>query len=140
MVMTKRGIYHNLKESEYAISNGEIAYFFSSRLYMRKFLEEYHEHRKQYRKKIARAMIVDEMNTDMLADIHLYKDIEKRGFRVIKFLSNIMSDGWVELTWQELHQFALHKMTEKSMRDWLEIHVQKSDEPNGTMELTYQMK
>lgn len=140
MVMTKRGIYHNLKESEYAISNGEIAYFFSSRLYMGKFLEEYHEHRKQYRKKIARAMIVDEMNTDMLADIHLYKDIEKRGFRVIKFLSNIMSDGWVEITWQELHQFALHKMTEKSMRDWLEIHVQKSDEPNGTMELTYQMK
>lgn len=117
MAMTKRGIYHNLHESEYATSNGEVALFFSSTFYLGKFLEEYHDHRVEFRKRIARAMQVHDMNTDLLADVHLYKEIEKRGFKATV-------EG-VDNNWLELHQFALQKMTRRNTLDWSEMPVQK---------------
>lgn len=130
--MTRRGIYHNLNESEYATSNGEVAFFFSSRLYLGKFLDEYVQHRIDFRERIGRAIKVKGMNTDLLADIHLYKEIEKRGFRAflfnemaknVDYSSILIEKGDVD--WQELHQYALVKMTEKNTLDWLEMPVQK---------------
>jgi len=108
--MTKRGIFHNLHETEYATSNNEVAFFFSSITYQYKFMEEYKEYRESFRKRIAKAMNVNEINTSLLADVHFYKEIEKRGFRV--------TINGREQQWRELHQFALTKMTEKNTLDW----------------------
>jgi uncharacterized FlgJ-related protein len=52
MTATRRGVYHNLKESKYAVSNTEIAFFFSSEFVMNKFLNGYSEHREKYKKRI----------------------------------------------------------------------------------------
>lgn len=123
MAMTKRGIYHNLKESEYATSNRGVALFFSSTFYLGKFLNEYHEHRQVFRERISRAMNVNNMNTDLLADITLYTEIEKRGFRaMIK-----QGSKWGDISWQNLHQFALESLTRKNTNDWYETPVQKLD-------------
>lgn len=124
MVMTKRGIYHDLNESEYATSNSEVALFFSSKLYLGKFLNEYRDYRIVFKERLARSMVINGVNTDLLADINLYKQIEKRGFRATEYVKG-MGARKGSMTWQELQKFALTKMTEKSTLDWLEIHVQK---------------
>lgn len=118
--MTKRGIYHNLKESEYATSNGEVALFFSSQFYLGKFMSEYRYHRKVFRKRMNRAMKLEGLNTDLLADINLYKEIEKRGFRV-----ELKQNRWCDVEWQELNQFALDRMIKPNTKDWYEMHVPK---------------
>lgn len=111
MPPTKRGIFHNLRESRFTISNGEIVTFFSSRLYRDKFLSEYKENRKKF--KYTRIESENKVNLSTLADISLYKQIEKRGFRVTVRL--------IELSWEELHQYALTKMMEKNAPEWVKI-------------------
>lgn len=133
MVMTKRGIYHNLNESEYAISNSEVALFFSSRFYLNKFLDEYKNYRNEFKIRLQRSMNIDKMNVDLMADIHLYKDIEKRGFRAVLnqdvaknvVILNDSLKGKGELTWQELRLYALQRMIVQNTKDWYETQGQK---------------
>ena len=133
MVMTKRGIYHNLNESEYAISNSEVALFFSSRFYLNKFLDEYKNYRNEFKIRLQRSMNIDKMNVDLMADIHLYKQIEKRGFRAVlnqDVAKNvvILNDSLKEkgeLTWQELRLYALQRMIVQNTKDWYETQEQK---------------
>ena len=127
MPATKRGIYHNLKESKYVVSNSEITFFLSSELYLNKFLEGYQENRI----KTAKRMDVF-FNTDTLADIQFYKCIEKRGFYC--WLKG------VELTWHDLHAYALRKMTEKNTLDWQRIAKPKLGERLKTMGSIQKMK
>jgi len=133
MVMTKRGIYHNLNESEYAISNSEVALFFSSRFYLNKFLDEYKNYRNEFKIRLQRSMNIDKMNVDLMADIHLYKQIEKRGFRAVLnqdvaknvvILNDTLKEKG-ELTWQELRLYALQRMIVQNTKDWYEMQEQK---------------
>lgn len=119
MSVTARGIYHNLNESEYAISNTDVAFFFSSKLYRCKFLEEHKEYRIEFRERLARAMDVEGMNTDFLSDIYFYRQVEKRGFRVVK------EDEGGNFWWDGLHRYALARTIRKNTLEWLEMHVQK---------------
>lgn len=116
MCKTVRGIYLNLNKSEYSTSNGEVEFFFSSQFYLSNFLKRYREHRNEFEKRIARVIKLDGMNVSLLADIHLYIAIEKRGYRC-----EIQGD---DSSWLNLLQFALQKMTEKNSRDWREMPVQ----------------
>ena len=133
MVMTKRGVYHNLNESEYAISNSEVALFFSSRFYLNKFLDEYKNYRNEFKIRLQRSMNIDKMNVDLMADIHLYKQIEKRGFRAVLIQDVaknvvILNDSLKEkgeLTWQELRLYALQRMIVQNTKDWYETQEQK---------------
>lgn len=133
MVMTKRGIYHNLNESEYAISNSEVALFFSSRFYLNKFLDEYKNYRNEFKIRLQRSMNIDKMNVDLMGDIHLYRQIEKRGFRAVlnqDVAKNvvILNDSLKEkgeLTWQELRLYALQRMIVQNTKDWCEMQEQK---------------
>ena len=109
MPKTKRGIYHNLKESRYTVSNGETVFFFSSEMYMNKFLECYKHHRKKFLLKVE----VSELNMKTLADIKLYERLEKRGFRVCLKAIDISS--------KELHKYALRKMMEKTSSEWFKV-------------------
>lgn len=132
MPATKRGIYHNLKESNYTISNGEIVFFFSSKFYMHKFLIEYKDYRVYFKSKMDLVVHEYVLNMDMLADISLYRKIEKRGFR-----------AWLEgmdISWRDLHLYALRRMTKKNTPDWYAIPKPKLDERKRIMESTYQTK
>lgn len=135
MSKTQRGVYHNLYKSEYAISNGEIAFYFSSRFYLNKFIDEYKDNRELFRQRLSRAMKIENINTNLLADINFYKGIEKRGFRCVLILDEIdeLKYGEIktekgDISWQKLLKFALVKMTEKNTLDWLEMQKQKLDE------------
>lgn len=113
MPATLKGVFHNLKESEYTISNGEIVFFFSSKYYLNKFLGDYDTHREKFNKTTERITIDNPLNMEILADINLYKKIEKRGFYV--WLKG------VSITWEDLHQYALRKMTEPNTQNWFVI-------------------
>lgn len=125
MPPTLRGIYHNLKESEYTISNSEVVFFFSSEVYLNKFMNGYQKHRVIFLEKMAKIAGENPLNMTTLADISYYKEIEKRGFR-----------AWlkgVEMSWEEIHKYALRKMTDENTLDWSRIRKPKLEERFKTM-------
>lgn len=111
MPVTKRGIYHNLKESKYTISNSEIVFFFSSELYLNKFMERYRNHREKFQENLEKHDVTLNMNT--LADITLYKSIEKRGFRSCL--------NGLDVTYDDLNKYAIRNMTSEKTLDWERI-------------------
>jgi hypothetical protein len=126
MPPTKSGIYHNLKESPYTVSNSEIVFFFSSEIYLNKFLCSYGPNRIKFLSKIDKATCNNVLNMDVLADINLYKQIEKRGFR-----------AWlkgVDINWLELHRYVLRTMIEKSSQDWQRIQKPRLGQRLKSME------
>lgn len=110
MPVTLRGVYHNLKESKYTISNTEVVFFFSSQSYLDKFMRDYQSHRIEFNRKLDKAIDETPLNMNMLADIKLYDVIEKRGFR-----------AWlkgVDMQCNDLYRYALRKMTEVETPEW----------------------
>lgn len=114
MPPTKRGIYHNLKESKYVVSNTEIMLFFSGQLYLNNFIKKVEENRVRYRRQFEAG---SHLNSDTLADIILYTEIEKRGFRVVL--------RGLEITCQESHEYALRRMTNKNTLNWFVMRKPK---------------
>lgn len=113
MPATRWGIYHNLRESKYVISNSEVTFYFSSEFYLTKFMDSYQEHREQFNKVIEKSIVSNPLNMDTLADVSLYKQIEKRGYFV-------RLKG-AKITWDDLYHYALRKMTEKESPTWEKI-------------------
>jgi hypothetical protein len=111
MPATKKGIYHNLAESKYTVSNGEIVFFFSSEFYLKKFLDGYNPNRVHFLHKMAKIVVDNALNYDTLADISYYKSIEKRGFFVRLQRAKINCD--------DLHKYALRKMNDKNSLEWV---------------------
>lgn len=109
MPATARGVYHNLKESKYAISNLEVAFFFSSKLYRKKFLENYKENRVKFKRRIGEFCDAT-LNYNMLADIELYKKIEKRGFRAVMQGTTIDEET--------LYKYSARKMISQMNYEW----------------------
>lgn len=126
MPATQRGVYHNLKESKYTVSNSEIVYFFSSMVYLNKFMDQYKENRKVFKERLYKVFPQSPYNTDMLADAKLYEEIEKRGFHV-----------WmkgVTICRNDLYLYALRKMIEKNTLEWSKIQKPKLGERKRIME------
>lgn len=112
---TARGIYHNLKETEYIASNGELILHFSSAVYCRKFIDRVESEREMLRKKLGG--MYDSFNFDIVSDLMLYRKIEKRGeYGTLKGMG---------MGWRQLDQYALRKMTEKNTTDWQEMQRQR---------------
>lgn len=119
MPVTKSGVYHNLKESKYTISNSEVVFFFSSNHTLNKFMDGYQKYREIRKQK---SNLIDEtyINYDTVADIEFYRKTEKRGFYV-----------WlrgVQLTVEEVYQYSIRKMTEKNSPEWRRIEKPKTVE------------
>lgn len=106
MPKTRRGIYHNLMESEYTVSDNEIVFFFSSAFYRNKFLNTRTEHRKQVTRTMEKLLDGVAFQVDLLADLNLYETIETRGFYVTR--------KGRSSTCQELYRYALQRLTEPS--------------------------
>lgn len=117
MPATKKGIYHNLKESKYTVSNSEIVFFFSSEFYLNNFLDRYENNRIVFVDKLKRITDENPLNMNVLADIALYKKIEKRGFRSLL--------KGVEINHDDLYNYALRKMTTLETPEWKRINSPK---------------
>ncbi|CAC21525.1 late transcriptional activator [Bacillus phage GA1] len=115
MVVTQGGIYHNLKESRYVITceNGLVTYFFSSKMYMHKFLNTYKENREKNNIKMSKLLKDFTSDIDLLSDICYYKQVEKRGFLVL-----YKGD---EMTWQESQTLGLQRRNEKKSLNYQEV-------------------
>jgi hypothetical protein len=120
MPPTIRGVFHNLKESEYVVSNKEITFFFSSETYLNKFLETYQEERKKLQERTKKELTHVNFNMNTLADITLYKTIEKRGF-----LARLKG---VDMKWEDLEKYVLRKMTDDYTHNWSRIAKPKLSE------------
>ncbi|ALH46474.1 late transcriptional activator [Bacillus phage VMY22] len=123
---TKRGVYHNIKESEYTVSNGDTVFFFTSDFYRQKFLTGYKEHRKTFKHRMSKTIDDEVFNFTFLSDMYYYREVEQRGFYT-----------WikgVEFDWQGLHLYALARLTEKNINDWREILKPKLGERKKFME------
>lgn len=126
MPPTKKGIYHNLRESKYAVTNDDVVLFFSSLLYRQKFIDGYIENRKIFTDKMSKAAVETPLNMETLADITFYRSIEKRGyFALLK---------GVEISWEELHRYVLRKMTEKNTPNWCVTQKPRLEERLKIME------
>jgi hypothetical protein len=117
MPATAKGIFHNLRESKYVVSNSEITFYFSSKFYLNKFMAEYQNHREKFTSRMEKLVNDSPFNVNTLADIKLYKDIEKRGFFVKLFNVKITDD--------ELNKYALRCMTNKETMEWVIISYGK---------------
>jgi hypothetical protein len=126
MPPTIRGVFHNLKESEYVVSNKEITFFFSSETYLNKFLETYQEERKKLQERTKKELTHVNFNMNTLADITLYKTIEKRGF-----LARLKG---VDMKWEDLEKYVLRKMTDDYTHNWSRVAKPKLSERFKSME------
>lgn len=101
-MLTRNGISYNLEKSPYNITKNydknEVVFKFSSQLYIDKFNSRVEENRKSINESISKRFKIDFSN-DLLCDLKLYSEIEKRGFFIFingsecKCLSNIKLDG-----------------------------------------------
>lgn len=126
MPATKRGIFHNLRESNYTISNSEIVLFFSSKLYRKMFLERYKKNRLFYLSKMSKNDVEEKHFLERIADINLYVSIELRGFY-----------AWFKgetVSCEELYLYALQEPTAPNTLDWHAIQKPKLDERRRSME------
>lgn len=113
MPKTLRGVYHNLKESEYTVSNGEAVLFFSSEHLLNKFLGGYQSYRKTCREKLSKNFNMNILNIDTLSDITFYQLVEKRGFLV-----------WVAgsaISYEDSYKYSLRDMLEPDSPEWKRI-------------------
>lgn len=115
MPITKRGVYHNLKESKYVVSNKDITFFFSSEHTLNKFMSGYLFNREKQNKKVEHLtdLTKNPMNFDTMHDIECYKESEKRGFYVWLKGVSISEDS--------LYHYSVRMMTEKNSPEWLRI-------------------
>lgn len=81
MGKTRSGIYYILEESEYTLTVNNITYYFSSNLYLTKFIERYLDERDILNYAQSRRFKT-ELDLSVLADLKTYASIEKRGFYV----------------------------------------------------------
>jgi hypothetical protein len=114
MPATKRGVYHNLRESKYAVSNTEIAFFFSSEFVMTKYLTGYQDNREKYKKRMGSLLKDTPYNLDLVADICYYQEVEKRGF-YSKFKNVILKKD-------DLYKYALRKMSDENTLEWVQVN------------------
>lgn len=80
---TRNGVYHNILESDYVMTVGYIKFYFSSELYLTKFMDRYRDEIERFNDSINR-MYKDRFDLDMTAFalVRLYTLIEKRGFYI----------------------------------------------------------
>jgi hypothetical protein len=120
MPSTKKGVYHNLRESEYVVSNGEVTLFFSSELYLNKFLSQYENNRIIFLSKMAKIVVDSYLNMNILADITFYYKTEKRG-----------SLAWlngVKMSKDDLNKYAVRNMLQKVEVKWIRIPRPKASQ------------
>ena len=105
--LTRDGIAYNLEESPYTYTMEygyeRLMFHFSSELYLSKFCERYIKNREEVNNSLTKRFKI-EITNNMLADLRLYANIEKRGFYIasingsVTCLSDIRLDGLALIT------------------------------------------
>lgn len=107
MNLTRSGIAYDLNRSPHTleVEYGEekLTFMFSSNLYKDKFKAKQEEHRMKLEESLTKRFSIN-IRFDLISDIRLYSQIEKRGFLILskenrfECLSNIRLDGLAQIT------------------------------------------
>lgn len=79
--LTRNKICYDLKNTPYKLNHNHMILHFSSMKNMEKFHERFKEHRITIRNSLKKRFKIN-INTNILADVILYRSIEKRGFHI----------------------------------------------------------
>lgn len=94
MSKTRRGIYYDLRETEYKatleMSRYAITFYFSSLNHEQKFFEQYAGYITAGREKLSHKLLID-FDFDLLFAVQLYQKIETRGYHVEKDGKELLS-------------------------------------------------
>lgn len=81
-MISRNGIYYDLKQSIYRYKLDNITYVFSSLSHLQKFKMRYSDYRQKINESLSNRFNLD-INVDRLADIICYIKVESRGFFII---------------------------------------------------------
>jgi hypothetical protein len=83
-MLSVRGVYSDIKESDYCVEVQDIKFYFSSRFYMGNFKKALEKNEIDIFNKRANNLYKNKfrLKMDKLALIRLYESIERRGFRI----------------------------------------------------------
>ena len=81
-MITRNGIYYDLTLSHYKYEVNGLTFYFSSQRYLKNFKQKLEENRDVINYSLTKRFGID-ICVNTLADIVLYKKIEKRGFRIV---------------------------------------------------------
>lgn len=82
MNKTRKGIYLDLKDSDYFYRVGDLKFYFSSQIYREKFIRKYEEYAREEKRKVELKYGIN--LPSKLFYFRIYSKIETRGFRVAK--------------------------------------------------------
>lgn len=103
--LTKSNIAYDLNKSPHELSveynSCTIKYVFSSELYRTKFLDKFNDNRGKINTSLSNRFDIN-IQCHMLADLKLYKTIEKRGFLIFKDGDKIECQNCITLDGQML--------------------------------------
>lgn len=88
---TNRGIYLDLNESTYVYEFESLKFYFSSIVYLKKFIAQLPTYSKNEILKLNTKYKCN-LNANQMLAINLYKNIEKRGFRVYYYDKELNSN------------------------------------------------
>lgn len=94
-MITKNGIELDLRKTKYSYEFGEYIFYFSSKLYLKKFKEGVLNYIILENTKITNKYKI-KINVTSYLSVSFYKKIEKRGFRVIDRNSGLEIDEFNE--------------------------------------------
>jgi len=97
-------IFYNILESEYTFETNNLIFYFSSTLYLEKFMERYFDNRIEMCYRLSSRYNIA-FDCDDYFDTILYSSIEKRGFRIydkksevfFKCLNKVKLDGRMKI-------------------------------------------
>lgn len=91
-MVTKNGIYLDLKESKFECVRNGLIFYFSSENYLDKYLENVSNYIKEESIKLKNKYLV-ECDFDKFLAISYYKKVEKRGFYVLDRFNNEVAEN-----------------------------------------------
>lgn len=83
---TIRGIYYDIRESEYVYQSHGLQFYFSSEFYLKKFKNNIEQYIKEENNKLRNRYKIF-ISLDIYFMIAYYKKIEKRGFRIYDMIN-----------------------------------------------------
>lgn len=96
-MISTRGIYYDLNESHYIFKYDNLTFYFSSPKYLERFKDTYVEYIKNETMKLHLKYSAIIYGDEMLL-LNLYKQIEKRGFKVLYKEKELINNYFIDCT------------------------------------------
>lgn len=112
-IISKRGVFNNIEDSDYIITDGELILYFTSEHNMNSFINSYKENRETYNEKYNRFIKGVDLIPTIQIDVELYKNSEFKGFHICL--------GVTKLDEKDIRDISLRRMMLNEVRDYKKV-------------------